>query len=120
MRDHRMAAATDSPLKFPRQNQKSSQSTNFKLTEFISHCFFSVYCNSGCANGWVADKYCDQVSSNHPEGVTYTGKRYRLCSCHDPLFFREGWCTHIGWWYRDVLPSRPFSGHILGLETHLF
>ena len=24
--------------------------------------FIVVYCNTGCANNWIADKYCDQVS----------------------------------------------------------
>ena len=24
----------------------------------------SVYCNAGCANNWLADRYCDQACNN--------------------------------------------------------
>lgn len=29
---------------------------------------FSVYCNAGCANNWIADRYCDQACNVKPCG----------------------------------------------------
>ena len=33
----------------------------FNLPDYVS---ITVYCSQGCANNWVADRYCDQVSVN--------------------------------------------------------
>ena len=52
------------------ENRSAENVTKRNIKIFTKmYCFsllISVYCNTGCANGWIADKYCDQVNLLDP------------------------------------------------------